>query len=82
MKKRKENKTKEIRRKRKGKEEDEERMSDYRVVTVIGDGPVEDSGKLVRAHGRTGDDVEPDGVGEGASVTSVPDQLLALETTL
>ena len=73
---------KETRRNQKGKEEDEERMSDYRVVTVIGDGPVEDSGKLVRAHGRTGDDVEPDGVGKGASVTSVPDQLLALETTL
>ena len=82
MKKRKEKKTKETRRKRKGKEEDKERMSDYRVVTVIGDGPVEDSGKLVRAHGRTGDDVEPNGVGEGASVTSVPDQLLALETIL
>ena len=73
---------KETRRNQKGKEEDEERMSDYRVVTVIGDGPVEDSGKLVRAHGRTGDDIETDGVGEGASVTIVPDQLLALETTL
>ena len=57
-------------------------MSDYRGLTVIGDGPVEDGGKLARGHGRTGDDVEPDGVGEGASVTSVPDQLLALETTL
>jgi len=57
-------------------------MSDYRGLTVIGDGPVEDSGKLARAHGRTGDDVEPEGVGEGASVTIVPEQLLALETIL
>ena len=55
-------------------------MSDYRGLTVIGDGPVENGGKLARAHGRTGDDVEPEGVGEGASVTIVPDQLLALET--
>ena len=57
-------------------------MSDYRGLTVIGDGPVEDSGKLARAHGRTGDDVEAEGVGEGASVTIVPEQLLALETIL
>ena len=57
-------------------------MSDYRGLTVIGDGPVVDGGKLARAHGRTGDDVEAEGVGEGASVTIVPDQLLALETTL
>ena len=57
-------------------------MSYYRGLTVIGDGPVEDGGKLALAHGRTGNDVEPEGVGEGAGVTIVPEQLLALETVL
>ena len=51
-------------------------------LTVIGDGPVEDGGKLARAHGRTGDNVEPEGVGVGASVTIVPEQPLVLETIL
>ena len=57
-------------------------MSYYRGLTVIGDGPVEDGGKLALAQGRTGNDVEPEGVGEGAEVTIVPEQLLALETIL
>ena len=53
-------------------------MSYY--LTVIGDGPVEDGGQLARDHGRTGDDVKPEGVGVGASVAIVPEQLLVLET--
>ena len=57
-------------------------MSYYRGLTVIGDGPVEDGGQLAGDHGRTGDDVEPEGVGVGARVTIAPEQLLVLETIL
>ena len=46
-------------------------------LATIGDGPVEDGGRLILAHWRAGDDVEAYGVGTG--VTIAQEHLLDLK---